>query len=88
MRYIYRDTKKDIFIDGYKYADVVKDWKIFLKIISDLELYLVKFDLEKNIKDKIYPNNYQVVDINHWLIIIITYNEWIFSVKDRKTHGW
>lgn len=32
--------------------------KNFLKRMSELESYLFEFDLEKNIKDKIYPNNY------------------------------
>lgn len=35
-------------------ANVVEDQKVFLKTMLDLELYLIEFDSEKNIKNKVY----------------------------------
>lgn len=36
-----------MFINRHKQANIVKNQKVFLKTISDLELYLVEFDLKK-----------------------------------------
>lgn len=88
LEYIYWDIKKDIFIDGHKRPNVIKDWKVFLKTISDLKLYLFKFSSKKNIKEKIYPDNCQVGVENHWLMIVIKYDEYIFSAKDGQSHRW
>ena len=88
MGYIYRDIKKDVFINGHECTNVVEDWKNFLKTISDLQLYLVEFDSKENIKDKIYPHDCQVGGTNRQSVIVITHDEYTFSANDGKTHGW
>ena len=57
MKYTYWDMKKDVFINRYKYVNLVEYQNVFIKTILDLKLYLVEFDLEKYIKKKIYPND-------------------------------
>lgn len=52
----------------------------------NLKLYLLEFNLKKNIKDKIYFDNCQIGVENCWFVIIITNDECIFSVNDEKTH--
>ena len=64
LGYTYRDIKKDVFIDGHECADVVEDRKAFLKTMSDLKPYLVEFDSEGNIEDKVYLDDYQVGGTN------------------------
>lgn len=59
-----------------------------MKIILDLESYLVGFDFKRNIKDKVYPNNCQVGDICCRPEIIIMHDEYILFAIDRITHGW
>ena len=54
----------------------------------DLEPYLVEFDSEGNIKDKVYPYDCQVRSINRRPVIVITHDECTFSANDGKTHGW
>lgn len=49
-----------MFINKYKYTNIVENQKVFLKTILDLKPYLVKFNLEENIKNKIYPNDCQM----------------------------
>lgn len=54
----------------------------------DLESYLVEFDFKRNIKDKVYPDNYQFGDICCKPKIMITHNGYIFFAIDRITYGW
>lgn len=58
LGYKYRNIKKDVFIDGHERPDVVEDWKVFLKTMSDLESYFIEFDLEEKMKGKVYPDNF------------------------------
>ena len=57
LGYIYQDIKKDVFNDKYECPDIIEDWKVFLKTISDLQSYFIEFDLEEKMKDKIYPDD-------------------------------
>lgn len=50
-------SKKTHFIDKYEQPDEIKDYKKFLNLIKDLELYLVKFEKDKLIKTKESPDN-------------------------------
>lgn len=49
----------------------------------DLELYLVGYDYKRNMKNKVYPNNYQVKVTGCRLIIVITYDEYIFFANNE-----
>ena len=88
MGYTYRDIKKDVFIDRHKRTNIIEDQKAFLKTMSDLKPYLVEFDLERNIKKKIYLDDCQVGGTNRQLEIVITHDECTFSANDGKTYGW
>ena len=56
--------------------------------MSDLEPYLVEFDSERNMKEKVYPDDCQVRIENCQPVIVVTHDECIFSANDGKTHGW
>lgn len=43
--------KKDIFVDGHEWSDVVKDYKRFLNKMEELKLYLVEFNEDGTMKD-------------------------------------
>lgn len=56
---------KDIFIEKYKKPNVIKDWKEYFKIIKELKLYLVKFEINNIIKAKKKILNYIIEDDNY-----------------------
>lgn len=56
--------------------------------MEDLKPYMVEFEENGVIKLKIYPSNCAVGDEDHWLIIIITYNECTFSANNRIWRVW
>ena len=56
--YEYKNVHKDVFIDGHKRSDVVKDRKVFLEKMEELKPYMVKFDENGAMKPKVYPLNY------------------------------
>lgn len=49
--YKYKNLGKDIFINRYKWSDVVEDCKIFLEKIKELKPNIVKFE-ENNVMKK------------------------------------
>lgn len=61
---------------------MVKDFIKFFYKMKNLKLYLVKFDKNNIIKDKIYLSDCIVDDKNCWLVIIIIYNRYTFSLND------
>lgn len=75
-----------MFIDRYNGLNIIEDWKLFLKTISDLKIYLVKFYLKNDIKNPVYPNDYEIKDRNNQFIIMIIYNEYIIFVNYGKTY--
>lgn len=52
----------------------------------NLEPYLIEFDSEKNIKEKMYFVNCYVKSISQKLVIVIPYNEYTFFANDKKIH--
>ncbi len=50
--------------------------------MKDLELYLIKFDLDVSMKLKQYPKNSFVVDKKHRLVFLISQIEFIFLAND------
>lgn len=79
---------KNIFVNGYKRFDVVEDYTNFLKKIEKLKPFLVEFNKDSNIRTKIYPSNYTFEFEDFWLIIIITYDEYIFFANDKIQKVW
>lgn len=61
----------------------MKDQNSFLTKIKKLKLYIVKFNENNIIKAKNYLINYIIKDKKRYLIIIITYNEYIFFINDK-----
>lgn len=74
---------KNIFINKYKWFNIVENYANFLKIIKYLKSFVIKFELEKTMKLKIYPNDYIMKSLNQWLIIIIIYNKYLFSINNK-----
>lgn len=79
---------KDIFIDGYERADLVKNCANFLKKIKKLNLFLVEFNKDGTIKPKIYFFNCIVENEDFWPIIVITYNKYIYLANNRIQKAW
>lgn len=88
MGFKYKDVKKDIFVDRHKWLDIIEDHDRFLNKIKELKLYLVKFDENDKIKDKIYSSDYGIGDKNCQPVIVITHNECIFSTNDGICKVW
>lgn len=80
--------KKDVFVDGHKRSNVMENWKKFLNKIEELKSYLVEFDENSKMKNKIYPLNCTIGVENRWLIIVITPNKCIFSRNDGIHKTW
>lgn len=51
-------------------------------MMKELESYLIEFNKDEIIKDKKYLSNYTINNANWRLIIIITYDENIFSINN------
>lgn len=78
----YKDVKKNIFVDGHKQLDVVKDRKRFLKKIEKLKPYLVEFNEDGTMKKKNYSTNYAIGGFDCQSVKVITYDEYIFSANN------
>lgn len=74
---------KDILIDEHKGSDIIKACKKFLLNREKLKLYIVEFEENSVIKNKIYLSDYIIHNNNYCLIIVTTHDEYIFSVNDR-----
>lgn len=54
MDYKYKDVQKDVFIDRHEWSDIVKDHKEFIKKIEKLKSYMIEFEKDSAMKNKIY----------------------------------
>ena len=79
----YREIQKGVFVDGYEQPDVVEDCQRFLKIMEDLKPYMVEFEANGTMKPKVYPEDCVVGGDKRQPIIMITYDECMFSSNDR-----
>lgn len=52
-------------------------------MIKDLEPYLVKFEENGLMKTKTYLDNYAIGNNIYWLVIVITYDKYIFFANNR-----
>ena len=84
----YKDVKKDVFIDGHERPDVVQDRQIFLKVMKQLEPYLVEFNEDGTMKAKEYPFDCAIRGANRQPVIIITHDESTFSANDGIRRAW
>lgn len=74
---------KNIFINKYKHLNIIEDQNNFLTKIKDLISHIVKFYEDNKMKPKIYLCNYVVGGNDKQLIIIITYDKYIFSIYNN-----
>lgn len=84
----YKDIKKDIIVNRYKWSDLVKNCQRFLTKIEKLNLYLVEFNKNNAMKDKTYPFDCVASGKNCQLVIVITYNKCIFSTNNGIPKTW
>lgn len=67
---------------------MVENCKKSLNKIEELKPYLVEFNKNSTIKDKMYPYNYTVEGEDCQLIIIIDYNVYIFLANNGMCKVW
>ena len=84
----YKDVKKDVFVDGHEWLDMIEDCKRFLNKMEELKPYLVKFNENGTMKDKMYPPDCAVGGGDCQPVIIITYNECTFLTNDGICKAW
>ncbi|KAI1002517.1 hypothetical protein K3495_g5683 [Podosphaera aphanis] len=84
----YSDKKKDVYIDGHKRPDVVEYRMRFFTEMDNLGPYLVEFEADGSIKNKIYPAGCQVDGENCRPINVITHDECTFSADDGLSRAW
>lgn len=88
LGYEYKDVHKDVFIDGHEPSDVVEDRKNFLGRMEELKPYMVEFEENGAMKDKIYPPDCAVHGPSRRPIIVITHDECPFSANDGIRKAW
>lgn len=88
LGYESKDVKKNVFVDEYKWLNVVKDFIRFLNKLEKLKPYLVNFNENSIIKDKIYSSDCAIDGKNLWPVIVITYNEYTISAHEGIYNGW
>ena len=54
LSFEYKNMKKDVFVDRYKWSDIIKDCKKSLNKINKLKLYIIKFNEDYAINNKTY----------------------------------
>lgn len=84
----YKDVKKDVFIDGHERPDVVKDRQKILKVIKELEPYLVEFNEDGTIKANEYPSYCAIEGANRQPVIVITHDESTSIANDDLRRTW
>ena len=74
--------KKDVFINGHKWLNIIKDCKRFLNKIKELKRCLIKLNENGIMKNKMYLLNCIVKRGNCQPVIVITDNEYTFLAND------
>lgn len=65
LGYKYKNVYKDVFIDRYKWLDIIENCKVCPNKIEKLKTYIVELDKNGAIKPKRYTLDYIIRD-NHW----------------------
>ena len=74
--------KREIFINEHERKNVIEYWGIFLNEMNALLPYFVDFKKDVTILSKKYWDDCTVVSSDQQPIIIITYDESIFSINN------
>lgn len=88
LGYVYKDVRKDVFVDGHERPDVVEDRANFLRKMEELKPYIVEFDQDGAMKPKVYPSDCAVGGEDRRPVIIITHDECTFSANDGVRKAW
>lgn len=88
LGYKYWHVDKNVFVDGHERPNVVEDRKHFLKVMEEMEPYLVRFDQEGKMISKIYPSDCEMGGNERRPVIVITHDECTFSLNDGHRFGW
>ena len=88
LGYKYHNIGKNVFINGHKRSNVIKDRETFLETMKNLSPYLVEFDKDDNIALKSYLADCEMGRSQRQPIIFITHDECIFSSNDGPKSGW
>ena len=82
LRFVYKEVRKNVFIDGHERPDVVEDRNRFLTKMEELKPYMVEFNKDGAMKAKDYPVDCAVGGEERRPIIVITHDECTFSAND------
>jgi len=86
-RYNYTDVRKGVYIDGHEREDVVAYREQFVQALEGLWPFVVEFEDDEAIKEKIYPPGCEVGGSTK-PIILITHDESTFSSNDSRRQAW
>ena len=82
LGFVYEKMCKNVFVNGYKQPDRIKDQNCFLTKIEKLKPYIIGFNKDNIIKSKDYPVYYTVGGEKRRPIIVITHDEYTFFTND------
>ena len=88
LGFVYKKMRKNVIVDGHEKADMIEDQNYFLTKIEKLKPYIVEFNEDNAIKAKNYPVHYAVGGEKRNLIIVITYDDCIFSATNGVQKAW
>ena len=86
--WLYKDVRKNLFVDGHEKSDMVENHVNFLMQMEELKPYTVEFYEDGAIKPKVYSFGYAMRTENRQPIIVITHDECTFSGNDGVQKAW
>ena len=88
LGFLYKDVRKDVFVDGHEQPDVVEEQNLFSTQMEESKPYMVEFNEDGAMKAKEYPVDYVVGGDKRRPIIKITHDECTFSANDGAQKAW
>lgn len=85
---MYKNVRKDVFVDRHERSNVVEDRTNFLRKMEELKPYMVEFNEDGTMKPKVYPLDCAVEGENRRPIIVITHDECTFFANDGVRKAW
>jgi len=84
----WRDVKKGVYVDGHEREDVVEFRKRFIERLEELWPYVVEFEDDGTMVNKVYPEDCMVGGPGRRPIILVTHDESTFSSNDGRRQAW
>ena len=88
LGFVYKEVRKDVFIDGYEQPDMMEDQNCILIKIEKLKPYMIEFNEDGVMKTKDYPVNYKVGGEKRCPIILIIHNKCTFFANNGIRKAW